>query len=364
MSVMSSSTDGGVAPPPERLISAVGEEKSAASTSNFGFSGGFGFGSVAPNDEAARVGGYRSDETRIYGNATDCRVLKLENEDNRLYGSEGGENQRSHSACRLHGSSEKSSSLSGKLEYKVDSTVAEDYDSMLSAFDQLAAKGRDEAVGCGFKIGDMVWGKVKSHPWWPGHIYNEALASALVRRGKQEGHVLVAFFGDSSYGWFDPEELIPFEENFAEKSRQTALRSFVNAVEEAADEIARRSCLGLTCRCRNDFNFSPTNVDGYLYVNVGESEAGVYSMSQIIEAQDSFEPRDMVNFLHEVALKPTSDECSSVEFIKQRAAALAVRKGFFEDFDETYAQAFGTQPLRPPRPTAPAAVDPLKGNAS
>ncbi|KAG0451892.1 hypothetical protein HPP92_011020 [Vanilla planifolia] len=66
----------------------------------------------------------------------------------------------------------------------------------------------------GFRTGDMVWGKVKSHPWWPGHIFNEAFASPSVRRTKREGHVLVAFFGDSSYGWFDPAELIPFEPYF------------------------------------------------------------------------------------------------------------------------------------------------------
>jgi DNA (cytosine-5)-methyltransferase 3A len=70
----------------------------------------------------------------------------------------------------------------------------------------------------GFEVGDLVWGKVKSHPWWLGHIFNEAFASSQVRWTRREGHALVAFFGDRSYGWFDPTKLILFDPHFAEKS--------------------------------------------------------------------------------------------------------------------------------------------------
>lgn len=49
----------------------------------------------------------------------------------------------------------------------------------------------------------------------------------------REGNVLVAFFGDSSYGWLDPMDNVPFDSYYAEKSKQTKARAFVNAVEEA-----------------------------------------------------------------------------------------------------------------------------------
>ncbi|XP_047980649.1 PWWP domain-containing protein 1-like [Salvia hispanica] len=319
MSLMTSSNDARL----QRGRHTVEEDKIAGSASEISSPGAFEFGTVVSNVEAGRVGGDESDETRFISNVSDSRVA-IENEEFRFNGSGGGENKPSSSVCRLLGGSEKSIPQSEKLEHKKNTSAAEDYDSILSAFDKFAAKGNDEAVGHGFQIGDMVWGKVKSHPWWPGHIYNEALVPRSVRRGKQEGHVLVAFFGDSSYGWFDPAELIPFEENFAEKSIQTTSRSFVKAVEEAADEIARRSSLGLACRCKNQF--SPSSVEGYVVVDDGDSEAGVYSLTEISKAH--------------------------------KAVALAVRKMRFEDFDETYAQAFGTQPLRPSRPTAPATVDP------
>ncbi|XP_022893608.1 uncharacterized protein LOC111408071 [Olea europaea var. sylvestris] len=252
-------------------------------------------------------------------------------------------------------------SQEGKPESKRPSGMAADYDSLLSGFDDFATKGKGEAVGYGYQVGDMVWGKVKSHPWWPGFIYNEAFATPSVRRTKHEGHVLVAFFGDGSYGWFEPAELIPFEKNFAEKSRQTLSRSFLKAVEEAVDEMSRRRGLGLVCRCRNQFNLWPTSVEGYFIADVAGYEPGaVYSMSQIEKARDSFLPKEMFTFVRQLALKPLTDEYWMLDFIKNKASFLTYRKALFEEYDETYAQAFGNEFVRPTRPTKPPVMDSSK----
>lgn len=231
--------------------------------------------------------------------------------------------------------------------------------------EDFVANGKGEAtsVGYGYEIGDMIWGKVKSHPWWPGVIYNESFASPSVRRTKREGHVLVAFFGDSSYGWFEPEELIPFEINYSEKSRQTSLRTFVKAVEDAVDEVSRRSGLGLACRCRNSYNFRPGNAQGYYAVDLNDYEAGmVYSASQIKKARESFQPRDTVAFIKQLALISRDEVYTSIYFVKNKATALAYRKAAFEEFDETYAQAFGQQPVRPTRESLAAVAQPVRGN--
>ncbi|RDX86124.1 DNA mismatch repair protein Msh6, partial [Mucuna pruriens] len=220
--------------------------------------------------------------------------------------------------------------------------------SLLSEFDDyVAGGGASRSVGHGFEVGDMVWGKVKSHPWWPGHVYNEAFASAAVRRTKREGHVLVAFFGDSSYGWFEPSELIPFDANFTEKSRQISSRNFLKAVEEAVDEASRRCGLGLVCRCRNPGNFCATNVEGYFSVQVPDYEPGVYSEAQIRRARSEFGAADMLSFVRQLALNPHAADRTSVAFTKNRATAFAFRRAVFEQYDETYAQAFGVQPRRP-----------------
>lgn len=201
--------------------------------------------------------------------------------------------------------------------------------------------------GYGFEVGDMVWGKVKSHPWWPGHVYSEEIAPTSVRGSKRDGLLLVAFFGDSSYGWFDPSDLIPFDSNFTEKSLQTSSRTFVKALEEAIDEVRRRSALGLSCICRNKLRFRQTDRQGFLAVDVvGYERGAVYSINTIKKARESFKPRLAVDFVRELALEPTNEH-DDIDFIKNKATVMAYRSAVYEEFDETYDQAFGGVLVRP-----------------
>lgn len=261
-----------------------------------------------------------------------------------------------------------------KTEQEEDTSKssATQYKSLMSEFDEYVANERfgliesgiSRALSYGFEVGDMVWGKVKSHPWWPGHIFNDAFASSSVRRTSRAGHVLVAFFGDSSYGWFDPAELIPFDINFAEKSRQTTSRNFVKAVEEAVDEICRRRGLGLACKCRNKYNFRPTNVQGYFAVDVPDYEqGGAYSETQITKARDKFKPQGTLDFIRQLALVLQGSDQTTLDFFKNKATVFAYRKAVFEEFDETYAQAFGTPAARPSHDAAGATDHPFKEQA-
>ncbi|CAH9073745.1 unnamed protein product [Cuscuta epithymum] len=217
-----------------------------------------------------------------------------------------------------------------------------EYDMMLSKFDDFAASGKPWAVGWGYEMGDMVWGKVKSHPWWPGHIFHEAFATTSVQRSKRDGHILVAFFGDSSYGWFEPSELVPFDSNFRDKSQQTNLRSFTRAVDEAIDELSRRCALGLICSCRPVYNFRPISAEGFFEVDFNENEKNfIYSASQIKKSRESFNPRETLAFTKKMALTPMSGDCGNITYIKNKATALAYRKAVFAPDDPTYAEAFG-----------------------
>ncbi|KAL6565487.1 hypothetical protein OROHE_004542 [Orobanche hederae] len=368
--MMSASSNGGPEWPASRGNDALGEESAVPSTSHGDSARRLGFGNVASAEKEARVsivGANNSVEARVSDNANECRILNVENEANRLGHACGGAlgNPHSSSVSRGHGNDKKNTDVrNGKSGSKKVKSAVGDYDSILSEFDQFATKGAGEAVEFGYEIGDMVWGKVKSHPWWPGHIYDEAFASPSVQRSKREGHVLVAFFGDSSYGWFDPAELVPFEGNFADKSLQTSSRAFVRAVEEAIDEISRRQGLGLACCCRNEFNFCPSTVEGYFVVDVGDYEPGVYSLRQISKAREDFQTKEMLLFVQQLALRPMIDQHWNIEFIKNKATVSACRKALFEEFDETYAQAFGTVPVRPLRPSAPMSVDPSKAPLS
>ncbi|XP_011087409.1 uncharacterized protein LOC105168910 isoform X2 [Sesamum indicum] len=367
ISMMSTTNDGGV----ELPLVAFGD---VALTGAVGSAAGLELSIVVGSAEAAaRVSladADGSNDTGIFANANGRNVCRLENKGNGFGDVSGGENKHGSSGLRVQGNGKKAGSRNGKLERKTNrsmlavyKSILSDYDSILSAFDEFAATVKSETVGHGYKLGDMVWGKVDSHPWWPGHIYNEALASPTVRTTKHEGYALVAFFGDSSYGWFDPAELIPFEENFEEKSKQTTSKPFLQAVEEALDELSRRRSLAFACRCRNEFNFSPSSVDGYFVVDVGDNEPGIYGWSQINGARDSFRPREMLSFIQRLALDPMNDQHSTIDLINNKATVLACRKALFEELDETYAQAFGTAMVRP-KPAAPVTVDPSKAPLS
>eukprot|EP01018_Ginkgo_biloba_P017898 Gb_18977 [translate_table: standard] len=193
-----------------------------------------------------------------------------------------------------------------------------------------------------FKEGDMVWAKVKSHPWWPGQVYNPAFASSTARKSRKPDHILVAFFGDSSYGWFLESDLIPFEPNYAEKSKQSVLRSFSKAVEEAVDELSRRAALGLMCLCRNPNAFKPAKREGYASVHVeGYGMVGLYSDRQIIVARNSFQPAKLVSFVRFMAVSPWSGEDQGISGVKSVAEVLAYRAQIFTSVDGDYMEALG-----------------------
>lgn len=191
-----------------------------------------------------------------------------------------------------------------------------------------------------FREGDMVWAKVKSHPWWPGQVYNPAFASAMARSKRKSGHMLIAFFGDSSYGWFIESDLVPFEPNYVQKSKQSTSRTFTKAVEESVDELGRRAALGLTCPCRNSSYFKPAKVKGYVMVDIGGYVTpGVYTERQIEGARNEFNPENMLSFARRMAVSPWSAEDQSVSGIKCVAEVLAYRAANVSSGGKDYREA-------------------------
>ncbi|XP_060219177.1 PWWP domain-containing protein 1 [Lycium barbarum] len=308
--------------------------------------------------------------SRVSNSQTDdsSRVLNLENEGNEIRVREvkDEEDVNSEKSGRVKGKnktalgSSKTAVKKGKSE-----PVVSQYDLMLSKFDEYAGNVKSWSVGFGFEMGDMVWGKVKSHPWWPGHIFSEAFATPSVRRSKREGHILVAFYGDSSYGWFDPDELVHFEPTFDEKSVQTNVKTFIKAVEEGVDEVGRRSALGLVCHCRKRYRLRAASVNGFFAVDFSELEMNcTYSASQIKKAREKFQPKETLDFVRKLALKPRSKVHEDLSFVKKKATALAYRKAVFEEEDPTYAEAFGVIPSKQAQEVAqrlPSSRAPLSG---
>lgn len=101
-----------------------------------------------------------------------------------------------------------------------------------------------------FVVGDFVWGKIKSHPWWPGQIYDPSDASDYASTLKRKGRLLVAYFGDGSFSWCSPSQLKPFIDHFQEMSVQSDSKKFVNAVRKALEEVSGLVEAELMCKCQ------------------------------------------------------------------------------------------------------------------
>lgn len=326
----------------------------------------------ADDSEQARVSMDLTDSRASNSQTEDSRVLELESEGNQIRvkerkDQEGGSSGKS-GRVKLD-QKRKTALVSSKTDVrkeKMEPYVSE-YDLMLSKFDEFAGNVKCWSVGYGFEMGDMVWGKVKSHPWWPGHIFSEAFATPSVRRSKREGHILVAFYGDSSYGWFDPDELVHFEPTYAEKSMQTNVKNFIKAVEEGVDEVNRRSALGLVCYCRKTYRLRAVSINGFFAVDFSDLERNcTYSASQIKKARESFKPKETRGYVSKLALKPRRKVHEDLNLVKKKATALAYRKAVFEEDDPTYAEAFGVVPSKQAQEVAqpfrqPSSRAPLSG---
>ena len=100
-----------------------------------------------------------------------------------------------------------------------------------------------------FSVSDLVWGKVRSHPWWPGQIFDPSDASEKAMKYHKKDCFLVAYFGDRTFAWNEASLLKPFRTHFSQIVKQSNSEVFHNAVDCALDEVSRRVELGLACSC-------------------------------------------------------------------------------------------------------------------
>ncbi|XVF16392.1 hypothetical protein REPUB_Repub10bG0027600 [Reevesia pubescens] len=164
-------------------------------------------------------------------------------------------------------------------------------------------EGDDDGVGdlgCEFSAGDFVWGKIRSHPWWPGQVYDPLDASDYAVKVKQKGRLLVAYFGDSSFAWCHPSQLKPFEENFEDMSRLSNSKNFLNAVQTSVDEIGRLVKLKMTCSCVPKGNCTglnrPLAANSGIKKGVFVPEGGIGKLSIGV-----FEPQEILGKVKQIA---------------------------------------------------------------
>jgi hypothetical protein len=151
-----------------------------------------------------------------------------------------------------------------------------------------------------YRVSDLVWGKVRGHPWWPGQIYDPSIASEKAKRHRKENCYLIAYFGDQTFAWNDVSMIKPFHKHFSEMEKQSYLENFRHAVDCALEEASRRVESGLSCPCM------PGEVSSKLKTHV------------IANAATSFEPTKLLNFVKSLAQSPFI-ESDRLDFVSARA---------------------------------------------
>ncbi|OAY74338.1 uncharacterized protein LOC109724065 [Ananas comosus] len=150
-----------------------------------------------------------------------------------------------------------------------------------------------------FAVNDLVWGKVKSHPWWPGQIFDHSSASEMaLKRQKREGF-LVAYFGDKTFAWNDESLLRPYQAHFSQMERQSPSEAFVAAVNDSLAEVSRRVELALTCPC-----FAVEALKGKKVENAGIQEGTLAPDSDSSFIADSFQPERFLEYVQDLAQSP------------------------------------------------------------
>lgn len=155
----------------------------------------------------------------------------------------------------------------------------------------------------GYKESDLVWGKVKSHPWWPGQIFAPSAASDKAKKYFKKDSYFVGYFGDQSFAWNDGSKLMPFRKHYPEMVKQSNSDGFCHAVNCTLDEITRRVEFGLSCPCwvqevRDEVKFQVVENTGI------REELIIIPGGDDVSSAARFSPGDVLQFLESLAKGP------------------------------------------------------------
>ncbi|CAL1374349.1 unnamed protein product [Linum trigynum] len=156
-----------------------------------------------------------------------------------------------------------------------------------------------------FHVSDLVWGKVRSHPWWPGQIFDPSDASEQALKYQKKDRLLVAYFGDRTFAWNEAPLLKHFRSHFRQVEKQSNSESFQNAVGCALEEFSRRVELGLTCSCVPEEDAD--RIKFQLFDNSGIQQEACKRGDFLGKSgsADLFEPVKLVNYVKSLAQYPT-----------------------------------------------------------
>lgn len=147
-----------------------------------------------------------------------------------------------------------------------------------------------------FSVNDLVWGKVRSHPWWPGQIFDPSDASAQAMKHFRKNCYLVAYYGDGTYAWNEGSKLKSFRSHFSYIEKQKNLEVFRSAVDSALDEVKRRVEFGLACSCIPKDTYDKIKLQVVENCGIRQEPSLVHRVDESLNAT-SFSPEKLMEYL-------------------------------------------------------------------
>ncbi|KAJ9181620.1 hypothetical protein P3X46_009733 [Hevea brasiliensis] len=170
-----------------------------------------------------------------------------------------------------------------------------------------------------FSVSDLVWGKVRSHPWWPGQIFDPSDSSEKAKKYFKRDSYLIAYFGDQTFAWNEPSMIKPFRSHFSQMEKQNNSEEFHYAIDCALDEVSRRVEFGLSCRCICEYS----KINTQIIVNAGIREDSSRRVGgDSFSGADAFEPAKLVDYIKALGLLPFG-LIDRLEFVTTQAQLLA-----------------------------------------
>ena len=179
-----------------------------------------------------------------------------------------------------------------------------------------------------FEVSDLVWGKVRSHPWWPGQIFDPLDSSEKAMKYFKKDSFLIAYFGDQTFAWNEVTQLKPFRAHFSQMEKQINLEAFHHAVDCALDEVARRVVFGLTCSCVSEEVRRKIKTQTIVNAGIQKKSSRRDGGDRYLNAS-SFEPAELLNYM-KILAQSSCDEVDRLEFVISQAQLSAFHhwKGF------------------------------------
>lgn len=180
-----------------------------------------------------------------------------------------------------------------------------------------------------FSLSDMVWGKVRSHPWWPGQIFDPSDASERAKKHYKKDCYFVAYFGDKTFAWNEASKLKHFRAHFSTiEEHRNRSESFQSAINCALDEVSRRVEYGLACSCIPKDTYDMIKSQTVENTGVQQEISITHGVDESLNV-DSFSPLNLIEYVKTLSEFPTAG-FDRLELVTAKAQLLAYNrfKGF------------------------------------